>query len=68
MEYCPRGTLYDVLKNPNENISWERVLTYFTQTVKGSFPFPLLSSAFITFQHRHTGTAQLYTANIAQRS
>lgn len=35
MEYCPRGTLYDVLKNPNEKISWERVLVFFTQTVQG---------------------------------
>lgn len=35
MEYCPRGTLYDVLKNPDEDISWERVLIFFTQTVKG---------------------------------
>lgn len=35
MEYCPKGTLYDVLKNSNEEISWERVLVFFTQTVKG---------------------------------
>jgi hypothetical protein len=35
MEYCPRGTLYDVLKDPNEEINWERVLVFFTQTVKG---------------------------------
>jgi len=35
MEYCPRGTLYDVLKNASEIISWDRVLLLFTQTVKG---------------------------------
>jgi len=35
MEYCPRGTLYHVMKDPNEDISWKRVLDFFTQTVRG---------------------------------
>jgi serine/threonine protein kinase len=32
MEYCPRGTLYHVMKDPNEEIGWKQVLDFFTQT------------------------------------
>lgn len=32
MEYCPKGTLYHVMKDPNEEIGWKRVVDFFTQT------------------------------------
>jgi serine/threonine protein kinase len=35
LEFCSQGSLFDVLNRPNENITWQRVLKFILDTVKG---------------------------------
>jgi len=35
MEYCSRGSLYSVLSNPNEEISWERGFKFINEILEG---------------------------------